>query len=135
MFLPPLSFKITLRVTSFHISLNSLGFYLSRMLVEFSLICIFQHVWEKLVNLWCSYSWKIIESMLFYSRLKTPGRIFWKSVSPKTGVEKTMICSVKIQSENIKMTWNISLFPFGMIAIFLNVMTLQFCKQYQIVWY
>ena len=43
-----------------------------------------------------------------------------------------MICSVKIQSENMKMTWNISLFPFGMIAIFLNVMTLQFCKQYQI---
>ena len=47
-----------------------------------------------------------------------------------------MICSsIKIQSENMKMTWNISLFPFGMIAIFLNVMTLQFCKQYQIVWY
>ena len=30
-----------------------------------------------------------------------------------------MICSVKIQSENIKMTWNISLLPFGMIAILL----------------
>ena len=33
----------------------------------------------------------------------------------------------------MKMTSNISLFPFGMIAIFLNVMTLQLCKQYQIV--
>ena len=31
-----------------------------------------------------------------------------------------MICSVKIQSKNMKMTWNISLFPFRMIAIFLN---------------
>ena len=41
-----------------------------------------------------------------------------------------MICSVKIQSETMKMTWNISLFPFGMIAIFLNVMALQFWKQY-----
>ena len=35
-----------------------------------------------------------------------------------------MICSVKIQLETMKMTWNISLFPFGMIAIFLNVMAL-----------
>ena len=35
-----------------------------------------------------------------------------------------MICSIKIQSENMKMTWNISLFPFGTIAIFLNVMAL-----------
>ena len=35
-----------------------------------------------------------------------------------------MICSIKIQSENMKMTWNISLFPYGMIAIFLNVMAL-----------
>ena len=50
------------------------------------------------------------------------------------GLEEAMICSVKIQSENM-MTWNISLFPFDMIAIFLNVMTLQFCKQYQIVRY
>ena len=32
-----------------------------------------------------------------------------------------------------KVTWNISLFPFGMIAMFLNVMTLQFLKKYQIV--
>ena len=39
-----------------------------------------------------------------------------------------MICSVKIQSENMKMTRNISLFPFVMIAIFLNVMALQFCQ-------
>ena len=35
-----------------------------------------------------------------------------------------MICSIKIQSENMKMAWNISLFPFGMIAIFLNVTVL-----------
>ena len=40
-----------------------------------------------------------------------------------------MISSIKIQSENMKMAWNISLFPFGMIAIFLNVMALQFCRQ------
>ena len=28
------------------------------------------------------------------------------------GVEETMICFIKIQSENMKMTWNISLFKF-----------------------
>ena len=40
-------------------------------------------------------------------------------VSPKTErVEEAMICSIKIQSENIKMTWNISLFLFGVIANF-----------------
>ena len=71
--------------------------------------------------------------MLFYlcpgPPLKTPGRIFWKSVLPKTEeVEEAMICSAKIQSENMKMAWNISLFSFGMIAIFLNAMALQFCK-------
>ena len=35
-----------------------------------------------------------------------------------------MICSIKIESENMKMAWNISLFPFGMIAVFLDVMAL-----------
>ena len=49
------------------------------------------------------------------------------------GLEEAMICSVKVQSENMKMTSNISSFPFGMIAIFQNVMTLQFCTKYQIV--
>ena len=34
------------------------------------------------------------------------------------GVEKTMICFIKIQSENIKMTWNISLNLFFMICNF-----------------
>ena len=107
-----------------------------RMLVEFSLTCIF-NMCEIFFNLWCSHSKKIIEYMLFYSclspPLKTSDWIFWKSVSPKTeGVGRS---SAKIQSENIKMTLNISLFPFDMIAVFLNVMTLQLFKQYQIVWY
>ena len=46
---------------------------------------------------------KRIESMHFYSypssRLKTPGRTFWKSVPPNTKwVGKTKICFIKIQS-------------------------------------
>ena len=52
---------------------------LSRMLVEFSLTCIFQHVQENFSI--------FIESMHFHSchspPLKTLGRIFGKSVSPK----------------------------------------------------
>ena len=39
-----------------------------------------------------------------------------------------MMCSIKGQSEIMKMTWNSSLFPFGMIAVFVNVMVLQFWK-------
>ena len=139
LFTTPLSLTTSLEDTSFHISLNSLGSYLSRMLVEFSLTCIFHIVWEKIFNL-CSHSPKMHWMYHFYScpspPLKTPGRIFWESPPNGRGGRKLpMICSIKIQSENMKMTWNISLFPFGMIAIFLNVMTLQFCKQYQIVWY
>ena len=38
--------------------------------------------------------------------------------------EEAMICSIKIQPENMKMTWNISLFPFDAIGIFLNVIAL-----------
>ena len=58
---------------------------------------------------------KCIESMDFYScfsfPIKTPGRAFWESVSPKKKrVEETMVFFIKIQSENIKMTWHISLF-------------------------
>ena len=34
------------------------------------------------------------------------------------GVEETMICFIKIQSENMKMTWNISLFVCCMIYNF-----------------
>ena len=37
-----------LKDTSFYISLNSLGFYVSGMLAEFSLTSMFQYVWEKL---------------------------------------------------------------------------------------
>ena len=96
---------------------------LSRMLVESFLTCIFHHVWKMFLTYGVHIPRKCIESMHFYSclspPLKTWGRIFWKSVSPKTkGVEETMICFIKIQSENMKMTWNISLFIFCMIFNF-----------------
>ena len=102
------------------------------MLVEFSLTCIFQHVWETLFTLGCHIARKssnlcfLFMSQSPHSKLRVE---FFENVSTKTErVEEAIICSVKIQSENVTMTWNISLFPFGMIAIFLNVMALQFCK-------
>ena len=50
---------------------------------------------------------------------KTPGRILCNFISSKTKwVEKTMISFIKIQSENIKMTWNIRLFILYMIYNF-----------------
>ena len=78
--LPLLSFKISLRDTSFRISLNSSGFYLSRMLVEFSLTCVgkmFQFMVFTFVE-------KAFNVFIFTHApslpRKTPGRIFWKSV-------------------------------------------------------
>ena len=59
---------------------------LSRMPVQFSLTCIFHHVWEKIL-IYGAHIRKWIESMHFYSwpssPLKTPGTTFWKSVSHK----------------------------------------------------
>ena len=50
---------------------------------------------------------------------------------------RTMICFIKIQSENMKMIWNISLFIFSMIRNFskcdgFTVLGIIF---FQIVWY
>ena len=44
------------------------------------------------------------------------------------GVEKTMIYFIKIQSENMQMTWDIRFFAFVRFVIFSNVIALQFCK-------
>ena len=45
------------------------------------------------------------------SPLKLQAAFFIKA----KGVEKTMICFIKIQSENMKMTWEIGLFIFSLI--------------------
>ena len=67
------------------------------------------------------------------------------------GVEETMICFIKIQSENMKMTWNIRFFIFCMIWNFYkcddftvtvsNIYHIAWCKLYYfslatgIIWY
>ena len=61
-----------------------------------------------------------------------PGNIFSKICfsQHQKGVEKTMIYFIKIQSEDMQMTWDISFLVFVGFVIFWNVMALQFCKWY-----
>ena len=97
---------------------------LSRILVQFSLTFIFHHVWEKIfmvltleneLNL-CIFT----QTPVPHSKLQVE---FFENLFPSRaknkGVEETMICFIKIQSENMKMTWNISLFICYMIYNFL----------------
>ena len=76
------------------------------------------HIPRKSLNL-CFFSYSPVpHSKLlvdFFENLFTPRQKWW---------EEAMIYSIKIQSENMKMTWNISLFPFDAIGIFLNVIAL-----------
>ena len=76
------------------------------------------HIPRKSLNLWFFTHAPVSHSKLlvtFFENLFPPRQKGW---------EEAMICSVKIQSENMEMTWNISSFPLGMIAIFLIVMAL-----------
>ena len=106
------------------ISLNSLGFYLSPECLFYFLWLAYSTMCRKKFSIYGVHiPRKWIEPMHFYSysspALKTPGRIFWKSVSPKTKwLEEIMISFVKIHSENMKMTCNISLFIFCKICNF-----------------
>ena len=56
-----------------------------------------------------------VQKFLGRRKLLIPqGSIVWKIclIQQQKGVEKTMICFIKTQSENMKMTWNISFFIF-----------------------
>ena len=59
--------------------------------------------------------WNTLLLMSLFSTQNSKQR-FLKSVSIKTkGVEKTMICFFKIQSENMRKTWDVGLFIFSII--------------------
>ena len=93
------------------------------MLVEFSLACICTTCGKNFSIYGVHIPRKCIKSMHINScpspSPKTPGRSFWKYVSLKTKwVKESMIYFVKTQSENMKMTKNISLFIFCMICNF-----------------
>ena len=125
--LPPLSFKISLKIEFFHISLNSLGFYLYPEYWIYSNLVYSTINGEKKLIYGVHIPRKCIEYMHFYScqfPIQKSRQDFWKTLSPKMKeVEKTMICFIKIQSKNMKMT-----LYFVWFTIFLNVMALHFCK-------
>ena len=91
---------------------------------ELYLTCIFHHVWKKDFKfMMFTFLENVMNLGIFtrapipHSKLKT--EFFENQFFPKQKeVEKTMICFIKIQSENIKMTWKASLFIFCMICNF-----------------
>ena len=91
---------------------------LSRMLAEFSVTCIFHNVFEKFFNLWCSHSYKMNLLMPPFPTQKSWQKFLKICFSQQQKeVEKTIIGFIKIQSENMKITWNIRLI-FCMICNF-----------------
>ena len=132
---------MSLKDTSFHISINSIGFYLSPecLLNCLSNFYIPPRVGKVFKLMEFPISRKCIDSRHFYlclSPLKTQPQvlvitpkaegnysfpqvaIFQKSVAPssrKRSRKDIIICFIKFQSENLKMSWNIRFFIFCMI--------------------
>ena len=111
--LPHFPFMISLKDTSFHTVLS-----LSRMLFEFSLT-LYSTMYGKTFSIYGVHTsknvWNTLLLMSLFSTQNSKQR-FLKSVSIKTkGVEKTMICFFKIQSENMRKTWDVGLFIFSII--------------------
>ena len=147
-----LSFKISLRDRSFYISLNCLGFYLSRCLLNF-LWLVYSNKCGKKFSIYGVHIRRKSLNLCFFTHASVPHskllvNFFWKSFSPKTermGGSYDLLSksarangSIKIQSESMKMAWNISLFPFGMIAVFSKCDGFRYNfvnNIYQIVWH
>ena len=102
---------------------------LSRILIKFSLESVYSTMVGKKFQIYgVNIPRKCIESRHFYpcpnqSRGKLlilPLQHFFKDLFPPTAqwVEETMICFIKIQPENMILTWNITLFIFCMICNF-----------------
>ena len=128
-----MSFKISLKDTSFHISINSLGLYFSAecWCWIFSQTCIFYHVWENFQIYRVHIPRKCIKPRHFYScrpllsltHTNSPRHFFLKICFPQhhKGVEETMIGFIRIQSEEMKMNQNTRLFMLWMICIFFQM--------------
>ena len=133
MFLPPLSFKNSLRVTSFQISLNSLGFYLSRMLVEFFLTCIFQHVWKK-VSIYVFLFLENALNLCIFTHAPVPHSKFqlefFENLFPSTrkGWRKLWFARSKFNQNIWRWPGTLFYLHFVWFLIILNMMALEFCK-------
>ena len=133
-----MSSNISLNDTSFYISLNSLGFYLSpecslnffKLFVPLSAVKIFSFMLltflEDALN----------QSIFTYAsvpQLKIRVEFFENLFPPRQkGWRKLWFAFIKIQSENIKMTWKINLFKlfyfFCMICSFFK------CDGFTVLW-
>ena len=124
-------FKISLKDTSIHISLNSFGLYLSPKCLLNFLLLVYSTMWRKSFQIdGVRITSKCIESRHFYScprcPPKTPGRIFCEYVFPSAEWDGEIY---DLHYENMKITWSIRLFMFCMICILFWILALQFCKQ------
>ena len=106
------------------------------MIVEFSLTCVFDHVWEDFFNWWCSHSLKMHWIYAFLLMPQFPvqnSRYTFLKIcfSPKVkGVEKTMICFIKFNQEILAwLAMSVYLY-FVLFLVFLDVIALQFCELY-----
>ena len=124
--LPPLFFKISLKDTFFHISLN---FHIS--FISLQNAC---WIFPNFLNLNVHIIRKCIESRHFYSSprslLRTPGRIFWKSVShnSRKRCRKLWFALSKFNQKIWRWLGSLGCLYLVWFVIFLNVMTLQLCK-------
>ena len=128
--LPPLSFKINLRDTSFHISLNSFGFYLSpEYLLNFLWLVYSTMFGEKFSNYGDHLPRKCIESKVcIFTHAPVPPvkRNFWKYFSPRRkGWRKLWFA---LFCWNMEMTCNICLLIFFMICNFSK------CDSFTVLW-
>ena len=134
------------KILSFYISVNYLWLYLSlsRIIVEFSLKLLYSTMYGKSIQIYGVHiPGKCIDSRHFYSCLPTqnslpgscchplgrrtllnlPGSILSRICFPQQqkGVEETMICFIKIQSENMKITWHFRFLLSCMICSFFQM--------------
>ena len=108
---------------------------LSRMLPQFSLTCIFHHLWEK-ISIYGVRIRKWIKSMHFYScpssPLNTPGTIFLKICFPQgprtKGWRKLWFALLKFNQKIWRWHGTLVYLYVVWFIIFLNVMALLFCE-------
>ena len=102
------------------------------MLVEFSLTCIFHHIWKNLFNLRCSHSQKVhlnlcifTHAQAFHSKLQV--EVFEHLFPPRRkGWRKLWSALSKFNQKKWRWLETLVYLYFVWFTIFLNVMALQF---------
>ena len=128
--LPPLSFKINLRDTSFHISLNSFGFYLSPEYLLNFLWLVYSTMFGKKFSIYGDHlPRKCIESKVcIFTHAPVPqSKEFFENLFPQDqrgGGNYDLLYFAEIWRWLATFVY----LYFSWFVIFLNVMALQFCE-------